>query len=154
MEPDDQAQVQSSKKRLVGLNQHLSPESPRSQPEDYDPYSMRKGQQKRKQTGGKQHSHRGGSNGSGIVSMRDESIMHMSVNSVTDGNFILHEGDAQSHDSNDHFSIKKQMIRYLSRVADRNKPLFVFNQKLNLGGDSSDDDTGTPSFSLVALIEK
>lgn len=48
MEPDDQAQVQSSKKRLVGLNQHLSPESPRSQPEDYDPYSMRKGQQKRK----------------------------------------------------------------------------------------------------------
>ena len=39
--------------------------------------------------------------------MRDESIMHMSVNSVTDGNFILHEGDAQSHDSNDHFSIKK-----------------------------------------------
>lgn len=30
MEPDDQAQVQSSKKRLVGLNQHLSPESPRS----------------------------------------------------------------------------------------------------------------------------
>ena len=86
--------------------------------------------------------------------MRDESFMHMSVNSVTDGNFILHEGDNQSHDSNDHFSIKKQMIRYLSRVADRNKPLFVFNQKLNLGGDSSEDDTGTPSFSLVALIEK
>jgi hypothetical protein len=45
------------------------------------------------------------------------------------------------------------MIRYLSRVADRNKPMFVFNQKLNLGGNSSDDsDTGTPSFSLVALI--
>ena len=87
--------------------------------------------------------------------MRDDSIMHMSVNSVTDNNFIIHKGeDAQSCDSNDHFSIKKQMIRYLSRVADRNKPLFVFNQKLNLGGDSSDDDTGTPSFSLVALIEK
>ena len=46
------------------------------------------------------------------------------------------------------------MIRYLSRVADRNKPLFVFNQKINLGGDSSDDDTGTPSFSLVALHVK
>ena len=99
-------------------------------------------------------SNRTHSKGSVTVSMRDESIMHMSVNSVTDGNFILHEGDNQSHDSNDHFSIKKQMIRYLSRVADRNKPLFVFNQKLNLGGDSSDDDTGTPSFSLVALIEK
>ena len=97
---------------------------------------------------------RSGSNGSVTVSMRDESIMHMSVNSVTDGNFILCEADAQSHDSNDHFSIKKQMIRYLSRVADRNKPLFVFNQKINLGGDSSDDDVGTPRFSLVALIEK
>jgi len=97
---------------------------------------------------------RSGSNGSMNVSMRDESIMHMSVNSVTDGNFILCEADAQSHDSNDHFSIKKQMIRYLSRVADRNKPLFVFNQKINLGGDSSDDDVGTPRFSLVALIEK
>lgn len=84
-----------------------------------------------------------------------ESVMHMSVNSVTDGSFMVHGDDAASHDSNEYFSIKKQMIRYLSRVADRNKPLFVFNQKLNLGGDSSDDDdTGTPSFSLVALIEK
>ena len=86
--------------------------------------------------------------------MRDDSIMHMSVNSVVDNNFAALAADVQSHDSNDHFSIKKQMIRYLSRVADRNKPLFVFNQKLNLGGNnSSDDDTGTPSFSLVALIE-
>ena len=92
----------------------------------------------------------------GTGSAKAESIMHMSVNSVTDGNFAYVAGDdAASHDSNDHFSIKKQMIRYLSRVADRNKPLFVFNQKLNLGGDTSDeDDTGTPSFSLVALIEK
>ena len=64
----------------------------------------------------------------GSNSMRDpESIMHMSVNSVTDGSFMVHGDDAASHDSNDHFSIKKQMIRYLSRVADRNKPLFVFN---------------------------
>ena len=104
----------------------MSPESPRSQPEDYEQYSMRPGQGKKRKHPGQQ-SHRGGSKGSVTVSMRDESIMHMSVNSVTDGNFILHEGDAQSHDSNDHFSIKKQMIRYLSRVADRNKPLFVFN---------------------------
>ena len=37
MEPDEQAQLQGSKKRLIGLNQHLSPESPRSQPnDDYD----------------------------------------------------------------------------------------------------------------------
>jgi len=41
-------------------------------------------------------SHKAGSNGSVTVSMRDESIMHMSVNSVTDGNFILHEGDSKS----------------------------------------------------------
>lgn len=136
-----------SKKRLNNMN--LSPESARSQPDhDKDHYGRSgKDGKKRRRKGAN-------SNGSVTVSMRDESIMHMSVNSVTDGNFILHEGDAQSHDSNDHFSIKKQMIRYLSRVADRNKPLFVFNQKLNLGGDSSDDDTGTPSFSLVALIEK
>ena len=67
-----------------------------------------------------------GSKGSG--SMREgESIMHMSVNSVTDGSFMVHGDDAASHDSNEYFSIKKQMIRYLSRVADRNKPLFVFN---------------------------
>ena len=47
-----------------------------------------------------------GSKGSG--SMRGESIMHMSVNSVTDGNFCYVAGDdAASHESNDHFSIKK-----------------------------------------------
>lgn len=85
--------------------------------------------------------------------MRDESILQMSVNSVTDEKNYSRRDDGASDDSNDHYSIKKQMLRYLSRVADRNKPLFVFNQKLNLGGDSSDDsDTGTPSFSLVALI--
>jgi len=85
----------------------------------------RDGKKRRQQAGAR--GAKAGSNGSVTVSMRDDSIMHMSVNSVTDGNFILHEGDTQSHDSNDHFSIKKQMIRYLSRVADRNKPLFVFN---------------------------
>jgi len=91
----------------------------------------------------------------GTGSAKAESIMHMSVNSVTDGNFCYVAGDdTASHDSNDHFSIKKQMIRYLSRVADRNKPLFVFNQKINCGDTSDEDDTGTPSFSLVALIEK
>lgn len=38
MEPDEQAQLQNgSKKRLA----HQSPESPRSQPEDYEGYNMR-----------------------------------------------------------------------------------------------------------------
>lgn len=125
---------------------------------------MRQNKTSKKSKSGKSHglqihydraSRKAGSNGSVTVSMRDESIMHMSVNSVTDHNFIIRgKDDGASEDSNDHFSIKKQMIRYLSRLADRNKPLFVFNQKLNLGGDSSDSDTGTPSFSLVALIEK
>ena len=73
--------------------------------------------------------------------------------SVTDERQHGRHDDENSNDSNNYYSIKKQMIRYLSRVADRNKPMFVFNQKLNLGGNSSDDsDTGTPSFSLVALI--
>lgn len=84
--------------------------------------------------------------------MRDKSILQMSVNSVTDGKFRRGGADTRSVDSNDARSIKKQMIRYLSRVADRNKPLFVFNQKLNLGGDSdSDSSCDTPSFSLVLL---
>jgi hypothetical protein len=88
------------------------------------------------------------------ISMRDESILQMSVNSVTDEkNYLRHDDENSTDSNNNYYSIKKQMIRYLSRVADRNKPMFVFNQKLNLGGDSSDDsDTGTPSFSLVALI--
>ena len=47
-----------------------------------------------------------GSKGSGSV-REAESIMHMSVNSVTDGSFMVHGDDAASHDSNDHFSIKK-----------------------------------------------
>lgn len=87
------------------------------------------------------------------ISMRDERILQMDCDSVTDsGNYVSH-CDASSNDSkNNHHQIKKSMIGYLSRVADRNKPMFVFNQKLNLGGDSSDEDTGTPSFSLVALI--
>lgn len=88
------------------------------------------------------------------ISMRDESILQMSVNSVTDErNYLRHDDENSTDSNNNYYSIKKQMIRYLSRVADRNKPMFVFNQKLNLGRDSSDDsDTGTPSFSLVALI--
>lgn len=149
MEPDDQAHLTGSKKRLGG-HAAAGGDSARSHGENDYGHVRAGGKKKRME----QHSHKAGSNGSVAVSMRDESIMHMSVNSVTDGNFILHEGDTQSHDSNEPFSIKQKMIRYLSRVADRNKPLFVFNQKLNLGGESSDDDTGTPSFSLVALIEK
>jgi hypothetical protein len=52
------------------------------------------------------------------------SIGHLSVNSVTDEYYIA----AQSETDSQHNSmVKKEMLRYLSRVADRNKPLFVFN---------------------------
>jgi hypothetical protein len=43
------------------------------------------------------------------------------------------------------------MLKFLNRVMDKNKPLFVFNTKLN----NKDvlNDAGTPSFSMIALIE-
>jgi len=52
------------------------------------------------------------------------SIGHLSVNSVTDEYYIAAQSDT---DSQHNILVKKEMIRYLSRVADRNKPLFVFN---------------------------
>lgn len=48
---------------------------------------------------------------------------------------------------------KQEMLKFLNRVLDRNKPLFLFNSKLNMGIDSH-GDTGTPSFSVITLIEK
>ena len=44
------------------------------------------------------------------------------------------------------------MIRFLSRILDRNKPLFMFNSKIN--NVENLNDAGTPSFSMIALIEK
>lgn len=44
------------------------------------------------------------------------------------------------------------MIKLLNCVMDRNKPMFVFNSKVNWG--VSKEDAGTPSFSMLALIEK
>jgi len=64
------------------------------------------------------------SKGSVAISMRDESILQMSIN---DDRHKGRPDDENSNDSNNYYSIKKQMIRYLSRVADRNKPMFVFN---------------------------
>lgn len=47
------------------------------------------------------------------------------------------------------------MIKFLSRIMDKNKPLFVFNSKINLDNErTSFNDAGTPSFSMIALIEK
>ena len=44
------------------------------------------------------------------------------------------------------------MIRFLSRILDRNKPLFVFNTRLN--ADDEDQGAGTPSFSVITLIHE
>ena len=58
---------------------------------------------------------------------------------------------SQSYDSSDQKSTKKEMIRFLSRILDKNKPLFVFNTRL---GNDSENDAGTPSFSMITLIHE
>ncbi len=50
------------------------------------------------------------------------SISHLSLNSVTDEYYI-----AANNESEQSQAVRKQMVRYLSRVSDKNKPLFVFN---------------------------
>jgi hypothetical protein len=44
------------------------------------------------------------------------------------------------------------MIRFLSRILDRNKPLFVFNTRLN--DDEDESGVGTPSFSIITLLHE
>jgi hypothetical protein len=44
------------------------------------------------------------------------------------------------------------MVRFLSRILDRNKPLFVFNTRLN--SEDPGDGAGTPSFSMITLIHE
>ena len=59
---------------------------------------------------------------------------------------------SRSYDSSDQKQTKKEMIRFLSRILDRNKPLFVFNTRLNAEEDGSGQ--GTPSFSMITLIHE
>lgn len=162
-EPDGSAQPQMSllhQKRLSHQQIQIQNGSPipskgRESPSSHQEYSdMRHTNQSERGKIKKNGLHAASKQSMAAVSMRDENIMQRSINSVTDEKYYMRHEDGNSEDSSqDYYSIKKQMIRYLSRVADRNKPMFVFNQKLNLGGDSDDDsDTGTPSFSLVALI--
>ena len=75
------------------------------------------------------------------------SIGQLSVNSVTDEYYI-----AACDESEHSQAVKRQMIRYLSRVADRNKPLFMFNQKLKVGQSQESDENGTPRFSVVSFV--
>ena len=48
--------------------------------------------------------------------------------------------------------MKKEVIRFLSRILDRNKPLFVFNTMLN--ADDNESGLSTPSFSMITLIQE
>lgn len=74
------------------------------------------------------------------------------MNSVTDEYYIAAQSET---DSQQNSVVKREMIRYLSRVADRTKPLFVFNQKHKLGlSEDSDDSNGTPRFSVVSFVLK
>lgn len=59
---------------------------------------------------------------------------------------------SRSGDSSEQRSTKKEMIRFLSRILDRNKPLFVFNTRLN--AEEDEDGAGTPSFSMITLIHE
>jgi hypothetical protein len=75
--------------------------------------------------------------------------------SVSDDNFIdkTNEGseDIVSKDNPIKTCTREEMIGFLNRVCDRNKPLFVFNSKNNISGTFG--DSNTPSFSMIALIE-
>ena len=113
-EPDDHATPTSPSKR----QQKEQQDSPRSIQSNKNKESIASaaaneyGAMRSSKSGGKKHgkhtkhgknhglhiqyehnSHKAGSNGSVTVSMRDDSIMHMSVNSVTDNNFIIHKGE-------------------------------------------------------------
>jgi len=59
---------------------------------------------------------------------------------------------SRSFDSDNQKGTKKEMIRFLSRILDRNKPLFVFNTRLN--SEDPGDGAGTPSFSMITLIHE
>ena len=86
--------------------------------------------------------------------------MAMMFMSVSDEHFIdksledhgQFEGDLrEAKDNRLKTCTRDDMIKFLDRVMDKNKPLFVFNSK---AGSQLVRDTGTPSFSMIALIEK
>lgn len=77
------------------------------------------------------------------------SMGQLSLNSVTDEYYI-----AACNETEQSQAVRKQMIRYLSRVSDKNKPLFMFNQKLKVGRseESDGEGCGTPRFSVVSFV--
>lgn len=85
-----------------------------------------------------------------LQSVSDENFIHEWRQHTASGNHIEHLNRSQDSGS-DKSATKREMIRFLSRVLDRNKPLFVFNSKVQ---DDESSGIGTPCFSMIALIEK
>ena len=82
--------------------------------------------------------------------------MAMMFMSVSDERFFKSENSqmAKRPDTQDNglkTCTRLEMLRYLNRVLDRNKPLFLFNSKTS--HIDTFNDTSTPSFSVIALLE-
>ena len=94
-----------------------------------------------------------------LKSMTDHHFIMKNKNKKSDGlvptpvhNYNnVETGSSRSYDSSN-FSNKKEMVRFLSRILDRNKPMFVFNTKINR--DDNDSGYGTPSFSVISIIHE
>lgn len=82
-----------------------------------------------------------------FMSVSDESFIRRGEdNTINQANFNGNFGDNSLRTCT-----REDMIGFLNRVLDRNKPLFVFNHKAN--NSNRIGDAGTPSFSMIALIE-
>ena len=74
--------------------------------------------------------------------------------SISDEKFIdknIEDKDNPERDNRMKTCTREVMVHFLHRVLDRNKPLFLFNSNPNI--DDTFGDAGTPSFSMIALIE-
>ncbi|CDW83394.1 UNKNOWN [Stylonychia lemnae] len=84
--------------------------------------------------------------------LEDMALMLMSVSDEHFINKNSEETESASSQPNLQRVTKKEMLKLLNRVMDRNKPLFLFNSKHSTKDTMG--ETGTPSFSMIALIEK
>lgn len=87
------------------------------------------------------------------MTMPDPAKQSKAMSQHSQGRSPGHGGgqSSRSFDSSDR-QTKKEMIRFLSRILDRNKPLFVFNTRM--ADDDCESGEGTPSFSMITLIHE
>eukprot|EP00347_Sterkiella_histriomuscorum_P015642 403356252 len=121
-------------------------------------------QNENKKESGDDHEYFEDQSPSNINSQEQRNLKEMALMlmSVSDEQFINKNQDCSSSRGDENQSAssshnlqkisKNDMLKMLNRVLDRNKPLFLFNSKHNVV--DSIGDTGTPSFSMIALIEK